>query len=472
MIKYLQLFCLSALLWVHPVYAQERTVPGSEAQIHLSFAPVVKKVSPAVVNIYTKRVVAHSYNPFASDPFFGRMFQGNMFGGRMKKQVESSLGSGVIVKSDGLIVTNAHVVKDAQEITVALSDGREFPANLALVEEASDLALLRIEDEAEDLPYVSLRPSESLEVGDLVLAIGNPFGVGQTVTSGIVSAQGRSTLDINDFNFFIQTDAAINPGNSGGPLVTLDGGVVGINSAIYSRDGGSLGIGFAIPSEMVQSVIAAEKAGKTGSKGIVRPWLGVSAQSVTSDIAQGLGLERPGGALIASLHQASPLKTAGLAVGDIVKSLGGRDIKDPSEMKFRMATVPLGEEAEIGVIRKGKPLSFKVKAIAPPDIPARDATAVTGNNPLSGAVIANINPALALELGLEAEDGVVIADIKEGSMASRLFRQGDLIAGINQSKTGSVADIRQVMAETEKTPQSSWSVTFVRNGRTQQIVIR
>lgn len=475
MIPVSRFLCLAAALVLIsvPAFAQNRVVPASEAQIQLSFAPVVKKVAPAVVNIYTKRVVARSINPFAADPFFGQFFRGNMFGGRMRQQVENSLGSGVIVKPDGLIVTNAHVVKDAQEITVALSDGREFPAVLALVEEASDLALLRIEDRAEDLPYVSLKPSESLEVGDLVLAIGNPFGVGQTVTSGIVSAQGRSSLDISNFNFFIQTDAAINPGNSGGPLVTLDGGVVGINSAIYSRDGGSLGIGFAIPSEMVQTVIAAEEAGSKGGRGgIVRPWLGVSAQNVTSDIAQSLGLDRPGGALVASLHTASPLKTAGLEVGDIVRSLGGRDIKDASELRFRMATVPIGQSADIGVLRKGKPLSFKVEAMAPPDIPARQATSITGNNPLSGAVVANVNPAVAVELGLDAETGVVVTEVAPGSVASRLFRVGDLIAGINQSKTNSVADVKRIMAETGKTPQSAWSVTLVRGGRTQQIVIR
>jgi serine protease Do len=474
MMKQILLFCLLTLVLISPALAQEeRVVPGSEPQVQLSFAPVVKQVTPAVVNIFTKRVVTGGgYNPFAGDPLFGMLFRNNAFGGRMRQQIENSLGSGVIVQADGLIVTNAHVVKDAQEITVALSDGREFPARLAILEEASDLALLRIEDKAEDLPFVKLKASESLEVGDIVLAIGNPFGVGQTVTSGIVSAQGRSSLDINDFNFFIQTDAAINPGNSGGPLVALDGGVVGINSAIYSKDGGSLGIGFAIPSEMVQSVIAAEKSGKNGARGILRPWLGVKAQDVTSDIAQSLGLSKPGGALIASLQKASPLKAAGVEPGDILHSLNGREIKDASEMRFRMATVPLGEKAEIGVIRKGQPLSFKVEAMAPPDVPPRAATSITGNNPLSGAVVANLNPALSVELGVDAEEGVVVAEVQEGSVASRLFRPGDIIAGINRSKTGSVADVKQVMEEAGKTPQNSWSVTLVRNGQTQQIVIR
>lgn len=456
-----------------PALAQERVLPESMAAVQLSFSPVVKKVTPAVVNIYTKRVVAKRVSgPFAGDPFFGMFFRDNVFGGRMRKQVENSLGSGVIVQADGLIVTNAHVVKDAQEITVALSDGREFPARLSLVEEATDIALLRIEGDVKDLPFVPLKTGESLEVGDIVLAIGNPFGVGQTVTSGIVSAQGRSSLDINDFNFFIQTDAAINPGNSGGPLVALDGGIVGINTAIFSRDGGSLGIGFAIPADMVASVIAAEKTGQKGVQGVLRPWLGVVAQDVTSDIAQSLGLDKPSGALIASLHAASPLKSAGVTPGDVIHQINGKDIKNASEMRFRMATIPLGDKASMSVLRKGKALEISVESIAPPDTPLRETTSITGKNPLSGAVIANLNPAVAVELDASVEEGVVIAGIDPNSVAARLFRKGDIIAGINRSKVETVKDVKRVMEDLEKTPQNAWSITFVRGGQTQQIVIR
>lgn len=222
---------LSAVLVLIAALPARAEVPQNRAQMQLSFAPVVKQVSPAVVNIYTKRVVTRSYSPFANDPFFSQFFGSSMLGQHMRKQVENSLGSGVIVESAGLAITNAHVIKGAQEIKVVLQDGREFDAELALEDDASDLALLRIAAKGEDLPAVTLKPSETLEVGDLVLAIGNPFGVGQTVTSGIVSAKARSSLNINDFNFFIQTDAAINPGNSGGALVALDGSVVGINSA-------------------------------------------------------------------------------------------------------------------------------------------------------------------------------------------------------------------------------------------------
>lgn len=451
-----------------PAQAQTRSVPESQEQIQLSFAPVVKKTAPAIVNIYTKRTVSQrAFNPFMSDPFFAPFFRQDRFGGRMKKQIESALGSGVIVEPDGLVVTNSHVIDGADEITVVLNDGREFEAELALADPASDLALLRVE--AEGLPHVDLEPSETLEVGDIVLAIGNPFGVGQTVTSGIVSAQGRSSLNINDFNFFIQTDAAINPGNSGGALVALDGGVVGINTAIYSRDGGSLGIGFAIPSEMVASVIAAEKAGQKGTKGIVRPWLGVTSQNVTQDIAASLGLERPQGSLINNLHPASPLIDAGVKVGDVILSLNGRVIRDSSEMKFRMANVPLGEDADVTIIRNGQEKTVKVTAMAPPNDPPRDDTVLGGQHAFKGATVANLNPAVALELGVDDEAlGVVVIDVPRGSAASRFLSPGDILMEINGMEIKVIADIEPALAK------SSRGLSLVMNsqGRIQRIVIR
>lgn len=251
-------------------FAQEREIPSSREQVVFSYAPLVK-ISPAVVNIYTKRVVTKRVSPFGNDPFFERFFGGaDGIGGLTRRQVESALGSGLIIEPEGVVITNAHVVKDAQEISVVLPDGREFDAGLSLLDERSDLAVLRADTKGEKLPFAHLKPSETIEVGDIVLAIGNPFGVGQSVSSGIVSALARSSLNINAFDFFIQTDAAINPGNSGGPLVAMDGGVVGINTAIFSRSGGSLGIGFAIPSEMVATVVAAEKSGPAAPVSFVR----------------------------------------------------------------------------------------------------------------------------------------------------------------------------------------------------------
>lgn len=451
--------------------AQAQAVPKSHAQIQLSFAPVVKQVSPAVVNIYTKRIVNKNMHPFANDPFFAPFFQQSPFGGRMRKHAENSLGSGVVIDKDGLIITNAHVVRGADEITVVLSDGREFDATLALSDEASDLALLRIDGTGENLPHVSLKPSESLEVGDLVLAIGNPFGVGQTVTSGIVSAQGRSSLNINDFNFFIQTDAAINPGNSGGPLVTLDGGVVGINTAIYSRDGGSLGIGFAVPSEMVASVIAAESMGHDS---VIRPWLGLSAQGVNRDIGESLALNTPRGALITALHPASPLKKAGVKVGDVVLTLNGRDIRDPGEMKFRMATVPIGQKAEIVVARQGSNKRFMVPAIAPPENPPRNETRLDGPHILSGAIVANLNPAVALELGvLGHENGVVILKTQRGSQAARVVAPGDIVQAVNGQEIKSIDDVQKALQHgLSSRQQHGWSLTLKSNGRVKKIVVR
>lgn len=455
-----------------PVLAQEGSpvIPESRAEIQMSFSPLVKKISPAIVNIYTKRVVTRATgHPFLDDPFFAPFFNGGQGGGLMRKQVEGALGSGVIIEPEGLIVTNAHVIRGAEQITVVLSDGREYEAVLALQDDPSDLALLRVETKGEKLPAASLKPSESLEVGDLVLAIGNPFGVGQTVTSGIVSALARSSLDISDFNFFIQTDAAINPGNSGGPLVAMDGGVVGINSAIYSRDGGSLGIGFAIPSEMVASVIAAEKSG--GTKKVVRPWLGVTAQNVTSDIAASLGLARPVGALVTDLHPSSPMAKAGILVGDVVTKINGKDIHDPSELKFRMATVAMGGKAPMEVFRKGEKKNFEVEAIAPPDMPPRDTVKLAGAHMLNGATVENMNPAVGVELGLfgKEDEGVVVTEVKPGTQAARIVSVGDLLIEINGTAIKRTGDVEKALKDSA---QQGLALTMRSRGQMRKIIIR
>lgn len=449
-----------------------RIVPSHQDEVQLSFAPLVRKVAPAVVNIYTRRTVTQTVNPFMRDPFFQQFF-GDAFGSRglSRQRVESALGSGVIINPDGLVVTNAHVIRGAEEITIVLPDGREFEAERAITDEPSDLAVLRIRDGGDSLPYVTLKPSESLEVGDLVLAIGNPFGVGQTVTSGIVSALARSSLNINDFNFFIQTDAAINPGNSGGPLVAMDGGVIGINTAIFSRTGGSLGIGFAIPSEMVASVVAAAESGQAalpGERGIIRPWLGISAQRVTADIAESLGLAIPNGILVANLHSASPLRAAGVRVGDVILRMNDRDIREPAEMKFRMATVPLGEHASFDIMRGGQRRIVKVEAIAPPDDPPRRQSVLDGQHPLSGATVANVNPAVAVELGINREDGVAVVDLQNNRPAARVVRLGDIIVEVNNVAVNTVDELLQQLARTG----AGWNIVIETDGRRRQILIR
>lgn len=466
MIKILAL-TLSFLLLGQSVARATDIVPQSESQIQFSYAPIVKKISPAVVNIYTKRMVTQmQVNPMLNDPFFAPFFGG---GGIPRQRIENSLGSGVIVDEAGLVVTNAHVVKNSEETKVMLSDGREFDAKIALIDEASDIALLRIDTKGEKLPTAPLQPSETMEVGDLVIAIGNPFGVGQTVTSGIVSALARSSLNISDFNFFIQTDAAINPGNSGGPLVSMSGGVVGINSAIYSKDGGSLGIGFAIPSEMVATIIAAEAAGQTdGTHGVKRAWIGMSVQDVTSDIAVSLGLAHPGGALISALHALSPARDAGLKQGDIITAVNGKKVRDGAELRFRLAMISLGQTAEIEYQRKGETATATMKAITAPDDPPRDTTVIKGNNPLAGQTVANVNPAVAVELGLREDSGVIFTKLAADKQISNVLRPGDVIIAVNGKKIATVQDLLKILA----VKTSAWQFVLGHDGQTRQLVIR
>ncbi len=464
-IRALQIFAAVCVMVGATAFAQDRVVPDSRAEITMSFSPVVKKTAPAVVNIYTKRVVQQRVSPFMGDPLFQQFFGDLGARGLTREQVQSSLGSGVIVEPNGLIITNAHVVKGAQEIMVVLNDRREFEAKISLLDEKSDLAILRVDAKGELLPHAPLKPSENLEVGDIVIAIGNPFGVGQTVTSGIVSALARSSLNINDFNFFIQTDAAINPGNSGGPLVAMDGGVVGINSAIYSRSGGSLGIGFAIPSEMVATVIAAEKGGNHTEKYIARTWLGIDGQPVSSDIAESLGMKVPHGVLVTKIHSASPLVKEGMQVGDVVVKVNGRAINDGAELKFRLATLPLGEEVTLDVLRKGEEKTFTVRSIAAPDSPPRNQKKLEGRHPLSGVTVANINPAVSIELNIQKEEGVVVMD-----SASRLVQSGDLILAINKDEVKDVKYLEAAIAKALK--QKIFAITIERNGQKTQIVIR
>src|SRR5688572_3107709 len=349
------LACIALLALSVEALAQ-RTVPESPEALKLSFAPVVKKAAPAVVNVYVLHRVEQMVSPFFDDPFFGRLF-GERFG-IPRERIQNSLGSGVLVSGDGVVVTNNHVIKGSGEakITVALADGREFPAELILKDERSDLAVLRLEADGVPFPSIAFADSDGLEVGDLVLAIGDPFGVGQTVTSGIVSALARTQVGISDYQFFIQTDAAINPGNSGGALVDMSGQLVGINTAIFSKSGGSHGIGFAIPSNMVRLVVqSALKGGK-----VQRPWLGASLQSVTPDIADSLGLDTPSGALVAKLHAKGPAARAGLLAGDVVVSVDGKKVQDPQGLQYRFITKGVGGSTELGVVRKGQPVKTTI----------------------------------------------------------------------------------------------------------------
>jgi Do/DeqQ family serine protease len=455
-------FC--AVLLCSGVAAAQPTVPQSREQIALTFAPVVRQSAPAVVNIFTRRVVRErAASPLLDDPFFRRFFGDALpQAPRERDRVQNSLGSGVIVSPDGLIVTNDHVIKGADEIQVVLNDRREFDARLVAADPRTDLAILRIDPGSERLPALPFADSDALEVGDLVLAIGNPFGVGQTVTMGIVSAVARTGTGISDYNFFIQTDAAINPGNSGGALVTVDGRLAGINTAIFSRSGGSIGIGFAIPASMVRTVVA---AATTGGR-LVRPWLGMVGQTVTGEIAQSLGLPRPAGVLVSGIDAGSPAERAGVRRGDVITAVQGRQVDDPDALRYRFATLPLGSQTTLTVIREGRPRDVTMAVSAPPEEPPRELTPIQGRSPFAGIRIANLSPALIEELrvpNLTARQGVVVLDVAQGSPAARVgFRPGDVVLRLNGRDIRRVQDLTEALRQT---PQA-WQVQVRRGDQT------
>ncbi|HET9902835.1 MAG TPA: DegQ family serine endoprotease [Xanthobacteraceae bacterium] len=440
--------------------AEERKVPTSSAEIRLSFAPAVRRAAPAVVNVYAAKI--ERVNPFFDDPLFRRFF-GNEF---ERNQVRRSLGSGVIVDPSGFVVTNNHVIEGADEIKVALADKREFEAELVLKDTHTDLAVLRIKDGRAGFPAIELGNSDELEVGDLVLAIGNPFGVGQTVTHGIISALARTQIGVADYKSFIQTDAAINPGNSGGALVDMTGRLVGINTAIYSRTGGSQGIGFAIPSNMVRVVVASAKGGGTTVR---RPWLGARLQAVTPEIAEGLGLSRPMGALVSGVAENSPAARAGLAVGDLIVAFDGHPVEDVEAFGFRFATKAIGGRSELGVRRNGKALALSVPLEAAPEMPPRDPVKLRGRSPFAGATVINISPAVAEELRIDPNArGVVVATIDEGTAAQMIgLRPGDIVLEVNGERVARSRDLARLTRE----PQRVWRLQISRGGKTITTVI-
>ncbi|HCP01432.1 MAG: serine protease [Alphaproteobacteria bacterium] len=451
---------LAVVLSVRSVSARP-AVPDNHEQIVLSFAPLVRAASPAVVNVFTRKAV-RSRGPVPSlfnDPFFRRFF-GESFGETQpRERFENSLGSGVIVRPDGLIVTNFHVIRGADSITVVLSDRREFRAIILREDERTDLAILKIDADTEDLPHIALSDSDDLEVGDLVLAIGNPFGVGKTVTSGIVSGLARTQVGVSDFNFFIQTDAAINPGNSGGALLRMDGTLAGINTAIFSRSGGSQGIGFAIPSNMVRTVIDGAAAGEA----LRRAWIGAAFDTVTADIAEAIGLSRPEGVILSAIHPDGPAAKAGLESGDIVTAINGLPVFNTEGLRFRIATSVIGEEARLSVRRTEAQLEVALVLEDPPEVPPRNEQVLEGRHPIAGATVANLSPAVAEEMGRDHfEEGVIIRSIIRGSPAHRLsFQVGDVIFAINGSQIETVRRIRELTAKS--VPQ--WTITVRRDGR-------
>ena len=434
-----------------------RVTPSSRAEVQSSFSPVVKQAAPAVVNVYGKRVERRQ-NRYA-DEFFERFFGAP--GQQGPRAQRSSVGSGVIVDPSGLVVTNNHVIEGMTEVRVALADRREIEAEIVLRDPRTDLAVLRLKGNNGTFPALAFGDSEGLEVGDLVLAIGNPFGVGQTVTQGIVSALARTQVGISDYQFFIQTDAAINPGNSGGALVDTAARLVGINTAIFSQSGGSHGIGFAIPSSMVKLVV---ESARGGGRTVRRPWLGASLQGVNQEIADSMGLERPMGVLVTALNDKGPAAEAGLKRGDVVLAIDGQGVDDPEGFGYRFALKGIGGATELTVIRGGKRQAVPVKLISPPETRPRDLVRLRGRSPLAGATAVNASPAVADEMQLDLSiDGVIVADVETNSVASRVgFQKGDVLLAINGERVSSSKDLERMTARGGTGP---WEITINRGGR-------
>ena len=444
-----------------PAQPVTRVVPRSDGEVRLSYAPVVRSVTPSVVNVYAT-TVTQTTSPFANDPFFQRFFGGDRF--RSRPRESQSLGSGVIVEASGVILTNHHVVEGATDIRVATSDGREHAVDLVLGDARTDLAVLRVRDPAGvSFPAIRFGDSDAIEVGDIVLAIGNPFGVGQTVTSGIVSALARTGVESSNYEFFVQTDAAINPGNSGGALVDIDGRLVGINTAIFSRTGGSMGIGFAIPSNMARVVA---EAGIAGGQ-LVRPWFGARMQDVTTDLANSLGLAAPRGALITEVAPGSSADRAGFRSGDVILRIDGFDVLQPSAFDFRLATRAVGSEVTVTYFRSGGELEATFTLEAPPG--AGETITIEGNTRFAGASVETLTPAGAQDLGLPFDArGVLVRDVAAGSPADGMgLRPGDVIFGLNGRDIEDAAAFRELA----RGRPNAWQIVLQRDGRTIRSVV-
>lgn len=442
-----------------PAVAEPKQMPQSREELSLSFAPMVKKAAPAVVNVYASRTEKVQRNPLFDDPVF-RQFFGGGGGAAPRSQTERSLGSGVLVDPSGLVVTNYHVIDQMTDVKVGLSDQSEYPAEIVLRDQRNDLAVLRIKGGQAPFPTMELGNSDAVEVGDIALAIGDPFGVGQTVTQGIISALARANVGGNGTSFYLQTDASINPGNSGGALVDTHARLVGINSAIFSQSGGSVGIGFAIPVDMVKIVVA---AAKHGDKVVHRPWLGASLQTVTSDIAESFGLNRPIGALVTEVNAQGPSAAAGLKQGDLITAVDGKLVESPEGFGFWFGTKPIGGTATLTVRRGSKNQQFRVALERAPDSPKPEQVQLGGETPFAGITAVNLSPAVAEELSsAEDRDGVVVTAVApESNAANVAFQKGDMILSVNGKKIKTTKDLSAAMSG----QHDYWKVSVLRGGQ-------
>ena len=429
------------------VFADSRVLPEDALSMKASFAPVVREAAPAVVNIAAIGVQQYR------DPFWGIPGQ----------RQTGSVGSGVIVRPNGVVVTNNHVIEGMQQIRVTLNDRREFSARVVLADARSDIAVLQLEGVTDRLPTLNIDDREEQQVGDLVLAIGNPFGVGQTVTNGIISALNRTETGISDSGSFIQTDAAINPGNSGGALVDMDGDLIGINTAIFSRSGSSSGVGFAVPATLVKRVVDSAVGGATA---VVRPWLGVKGDSVSAEVARSLGLERPQGLVVTDVWPGGPGDRAGLREGDIITAIDGAEVNDLGGLNFRVGTREPNDTVEVGLLRNGRPETLTARVQRLPGDADIDNARVIRSGVLSGAQVLALNPALADSLGGDPfATGVIVGRVQRGSYANGIgLRGGDIILAVNGRAVTSVEQLGNVSRGSE--------ITIVRNGQRISAVVR
>jgi len=406
-----------------------------------SFAELAQKVNPAVVNISTETIVKVPGNPFRQFYGPGQNPFGHFFGETPDREMkQQSLGSGFIIDKEGHIITNNHVVAGAEEITVKLADGREFKAKVIGRDPKTDLALIKISSLFKNLPALPLGDSDKMQVGDWVLAIGNPFGLGHTVTQGIISATGR-IIGSGPYDNFLQTDAPINPGNSGGPLVNMEGEVIGINSAIIAS---GQGIGFSIPSNMAKQIVAQLK-----EKGkVVRGWIGISIQSITPDIARAMGLKKEQGALVAEVVPGGPAEEAGLKRGDVITSFDGREIKKVSDLPFTVAETPVGKKVPVQIIRDGKEMNVDIKIA---EMPQGREAGPAGPQENLGLTVSNITPQVRHEFGIQDKAGVIVSEVLPGSLADDAgIQPGDIIKEVNRKPINNVKDYNAEMKKAEK----------------------
>jgi len=416
-----------------------------------SFAPIVDKVAPAVVKIEitaTRRSAAMEGLPDSLRQFFGNQFGGMLPPRSMGPQVEHGLGSGVVITKDGYILTNNHVVDGAKEVKVTLTDGREFTAKVIGRDPKTDIAVVKID--ADNLPVVPLADSSKVKVGDVVLAVGNPFGVGQTVTEGIVSAKNRGNMGIEDYEDFIQTDAAINPGNSGGALVDIDGRLIGINTAILSDSGGSQGVGFAVPSDLARTVM--ESLVKNGH--VTRGYIGVMIQSITPALAQEFNLKAPTGALIGDVVANGPADQAGFKDGDVVTEFNGQKITDSRQLQLTVAETSPGSKVTVKILRDGdsKTLEVTVKQL-PGTGSVADAGSQNGNDTgtLNGVGVGDLDPKTREQFHIpDTVHGAVVTQVEPGSAAAEAgLKTGDVIESINRHPVKTADDAIQLTTNTD-----------------------